>query len=172
MKRKLMITEGELRAMINSAVEIVMEQYKRELLTEMPFPRGEYKAKVDDRIPQVITNWCLVRYCTLTGRIATKNHWQNELITHIESIARLSIKGNNKKSARTKVLNEIWYDNDYNTYKAINFTIHGKFLDENINTNTHAYIVSINDFIRDAHNLFDVILSEDENRIEEYARNI
>ena len=61
---KIKLNEVELRRLIKESVKQVLESKEKQILLEMAFSRKIYKEKVDNEIPQILTNWCLVRYCS------------------------------------------------------------------------------------------------------------
>lgn len=172
MKKKIILTEQELSNILKESIKAVLEENERKLLTEMAFPRKDYKQKVASIIPQILENWCLVRYCSITNRTECKQHWSDELRGYISTASRFSIRGNDSKQARTKVLNEIWNENDYNLPQYLNLTIANKFIVENIDITSQQYRQVLSDNISSINNLFQIILSRDINIIQEYVNNI
>lgn len=158
--------------LIGAITEILNENSKM-LLTEMSFNRNEYKSKIDNLFPQVLQNWCLVHYYTLTDKKETKEHWADEFRGHLLTISRYKIKGNDSLVSREKVLQEIWDDNDYGIPKFLNMTIINKMLKEpNINVDSIEYGQMLLDCIKQKQNMFNVILSRDIQTINKYSRSI
>lgn len=162
--RQFTLTEEEIKEIIKEAI--------RDVLLEMPLPRKAYKSKVDSEIPQILENWCLVRYCSLTQASNTKNHWKGELCGHFLTASRLSVKGNNSQKARLKVLSEIWQENDYDKINVLNMTVINKFFIEEIDTSSQIYKQVLNDCLNAKQNIFSVILSKDINSIKSYIETI
>ena len=151
----------------------VLNENRKELLTEIAFNRNEYKSKIDNLFPQVLQNWCLVHYYTLIGRNDTKNHWSDELRGHMFTVSRYRIKGNDSFKTREKILYEIWEDNDYDIPKFLNMAIINKMLEEpNIDVDSNNYRQTIVDCIKAKQNIFNVILSRDVQTIYNYSRSI
>ena len=170
---KITIDEEKLHSILKEAIIEVLNENRKTLLTEMAVKRGEYKTKIDNLIPQVLENWCLVHYCTLAGDIETKEHWANELRGHLITIARYSIKGNDTPKAREKVFQEIWDDNDYHDPKYLNMTIINKMMSEEyIDTSSEEYGQTIIDCIEATQDIVNVILSRDISEISKYTRSI
>ena len=55
---KIKLNEVELRRLIKESVKQVLESKEKQILLEMAFSRKIYKEKVDNEIPQILTNWC------------------------------------------------------------------------------------------------------------------
>ena len=161
-----------LKKLIRESVSNVLESVKKGLLLEMPYPRGVYKNKVDDKMPQVLINWCLVHYCTLCGRENLKKHWKDELRGHMAEIARLSLKKNDSLEKRRKVFDEVWYENDYNVPNTMNLTVCNKFLNENIDINSEEYETTILDCIMSYDNLVEAMMSRNISVIYNYIETI
>ena len=127
------------------------------------------KEKIDNEIPQILTNWCLVRFCSLTKRMQTKEHWFGELRGHLITASRFSIKENDSFEKREKVLNEIFNENDYYKPHFLNLTICNKFIKENINIKSEEYVQTILDCINNFKCIFNIILSRDVDLIKQYV---
>ena len=134
--------------------------------------KRSYAKRIADFASQLLINWCLVHYCTLTNRERTKNHWKTELKVCFYNMSKLSIKENNSVKNRLKVLKEVWYECDYNLPKALDFTISTKFDDEKIDTKSIKYQYVINDCIKYAKDIFNVILSKNNEIIWNYINSI
>ena len=85
-------------------IKITEEQFKRlfeeteQLLVEYAIPKNEAVVKAQAIWQQVLENWCLIDYLRITqdGRLQiNRAHWGGELVTHLNNMARLNIKGNN-----------------------------------------------------------------------------
>lgn len=123
-------------------------------------------------MPQILENWCLVHYCTLTDRSNYKIHWTDELRGHILTASRFSIKGNDSSEARLKVLTEVIDENDYTDPQFLNLTIVNKFIKEKIDTSSETYGQVLEDCITYIQSICDAILSRDKDQITIYVRNI
>lgn len=169
---KVNLSESQLREIIKESVKQVLEAKEKHLLMEMPYPRNVYKEKIDNEMPQILINWCLVHYCTQTGEIQLKKHWKGELRGHLSTAARHSIKGNDAPEKRLKVFNEIWEENDYSMPNSMNLTIYNKFYEEGIDTQSDEYATTIIDCIKGIQELFNVILSRNTETITQYVESI
>lgn len=146
------------------------------LLTEMALHRKEYKNKIDNLIPQIIENWCLINYATSCNNEELNlliPHWKVELRALLLTAIRYSIKNNNSIESRKKVLSEIWDDNDFNLDEIIKILVTNKFEVENISTqNNDLFDKTINDFIISGNKvLINVILSQNRETIIRYINN-
>ena len=171
-KTIIRMTEEELMTAIKESVQQVLEESSKHLLIEMPWPRGIYKQKIDDVMPQILINWCLVRYCTVSNREISKGHWQSELRGHLLTAARHSIKGNDSVEKRQKVLEEVCYENNYLIPHFLNMTVCNKFMKENIDINSNEYFSTIASCINGIQGIFNAILSRDITYITQYIESL
>jgi len=156
----------------NIISECIHQALNEEMLCEMALPRKTYKEKVDGLIPQILENWCLVRYCSILGLEHNKSHWSDELRGHLLTVSRFSIKGNDSIQSRRKIFLEIWEENDYDKSQFLNMTIANKFLKEGFDLSSIEYEQAIKDCIDSEQKLFEAILSRDVEFITNYARTI
>lgn len=166
------MTEEQFHQYINSIVTEQLEAFKKNLLLEMPYPRNVYKEKVDALLPQLLTNWCLVRYRTITNTKPYKKHWQGKTYGFMTSIARYCLKGNDSIAARKKVFDEVIYENDFLIEQFLRLTVCAKFSEEQIDTNSEAFKTTVLDCIKAIPSIVDTILNRDENKMREYTLNI
>ena len=171
-KEVIKLSESQLREMIRESVEQVLEARKRHLIMEMPYPRGVYKEKINNELPQILINWCLIHYYTITGKPLSKEHWKGELRGHLATSARHSIKGNDAPDKRQKVFNEVWEENDFSVPNVINLTVHNKFYEEGIDTKSDEYATTLIDCIGKAQGIFNAILSRNTDTITQYVDTI
>lgn len=157
---------------IRQTIKRLIDESRYGMLNEMAYKRNVYKEKVDNILPQIFENWCLVHYCTITGRTQTKFHWSDELYGHMLTISRYGPKGNNSADARMKVLNEIINDGDYDKPNILHLTITRKFENEKINIYSTEYQQTINDCITAFPEIIQIITSQDSNRIRKYTEVI
>lgn len=128
--------------------------------------------KIADFASQLLVNWCLIHYCTLTNRKRTKNHWKTELKTHFKNMSSFSLKENDSIKNRLKVLKEVWYERDYNLPRTISLIVSTKFESEKIDTNSLEYQYTITDCSKYALDIFNIILSRNEKTVWEYINLI
>ena len=166
------INEQEIRKLIRESVRTVLEERKKGLLLEMPLHRNVYKERVDSILPQVLTNWCLVRYCTLSETERYKKHWKDKLRGHLYTVSRLGIKGNDSIESREKVFEEILDDNDYDIPHILNMTVCNKFIKEKINIESEEYETALMDCITNLNSLFKLILNRNIQEINSYVDKI
>lgn len=171
-KKVIRLTESQLTNIVNQSIEKILHKDSSGMLLEMAFPRKTYKEKVDNEIPQVLTNWCLTHYCTLSNRENIKKHWKGELRGHMIGISRHSITRNDSIHARQKVFDEIWDENDYSSQQFLTLTVCNKFIEENINIDSDAFKNTIMDCINDSNSIVNCILERDINKIQEYIETI
>ena len=145
MNKTVTLTETELKHMIQS---VIREELQRYLITEMTYSLKAFKNCADNIIPQIVENWCLVRYCTLSGdKQNLKNHWMKELAAHMNNIRQMKLKTSNNKNTKANALFSLWNRRDIDTDEG---TIHShiafKFQKENIPTEGDIYAQVIQDF--------------------------
>lgn len=170
--KKCNLSEGQIHNILLEEVAKLLENNKRLILNEMALPRKTYKKRIDDLMPQVLENWCLVHYCTVIEQEQYKVHWSGELRVHLLTMTRLSISNNDSKESRLKVLQEIWDENDYGKPEFLNLTVVNKFIEEQIDITSQEYGYVIADCIGAMQNIFNAILSRDVNYIQEYIQTI
>ena len=164
--------ETKLREIIRESVKKVLEEKKKGLIIEMPYYRGVYKEKVNAVLPQIFTNWCLIRYRTITDTTPYKKHWKDKLRGHMYTAARYSLKENDSVESRLKVFNEILSEEDYDQPHTMNLTICNKFIKERININSEEYEQAIIDCINSIETIFNFILGRDIQKIMGYIETI
>ena len=172
MKKKRTLDEVQMREIIAESVNQVMEARKKHLLMEMAFPRGVYKQKIDNVFPQIITAWCLVHYCTATGKPLSKEQWKGDLRENLETTARFAIRGNDAPDKRLKVFNEVWEENDFSLPNTINLIVNNKFYEEGFDVKSDAYATTLIDCISTAQGIFNAILSRNTDTIRKFVETI
>lgn len=136
MKKVIRLTRNDLHDIVR---ECVYKIYTKLPLYEYAVHRSDFVYRVSNLLPQILENWCLVHFCTLSGRIQTKEHWKDELRAHMLNIGGLDIKGNNKVNKRLKAIYEGFEIRDLlgECSERIFLYIEGKFKKENIDTNNN-----------------------------------
>lgn len=160
--------------LLEERIHRIINEEIRTLLLEMPLPRRRWKQKIDNLLDQIIQNWCLVHYCTLTNRETLKKHWkEDELQTHLMKCASYNIEGNNSVNGRIKALNEIWSERDFaNNVNSINLIVNTKFRIEHIDVNSPIYQQCIEDCSRHSSQIISVIANANTNDIINYTNSI
>lgn len=162
------LTEEQLNQIVKNAVEKHVS-----MLMEYAIPRSKFVDDVWHLARQIIENWCLVHYCTLTNRTMTKEHWAKELRTHMTNIALTPIKGNNSADTRKKAIKEGL--NVIELFKGpeiINNVIYQKFTDENINVKSKEYMQTIEDCFAELDKIVEVMTSYTPVDITTYSTSI
>lgn len=161
------LTEEQLKSIIKECV-----QKELSLITEYAIKRKEFKFRFFSLLPQIIQNWFLIHYCTLSNTDVNKckEHWKTELYALLDTIADDDIKGNNSYDSRFKAIMEVFAEKEYETNpKKILKTFTIKFNKEQIPFDKEMFDTLIKDFIANMKNIADVIASKN---IEEYIENI
>lgn len=169
---KKIITEHELHSIIRESIAKILNENKEGLLLEMALPRKTYKKRVSDITPQLLENWCLVRYATIHGNVQQKQHWQTELRGHLLTISRFSITGNDTPTSRLKVFQEIWQEEDLNLPETLNLVIANKFMAEGISIKSEEYGQVLYDCINATNKIFEIILGRNIESITQYVESI
>ena len=138
-------------------IKITEEQFKRlfeeteQLLVEYAIPKNEAVVKAQAIWQQVLENWCLIDYLRITqdGRLQiNRAHWGGELVTHLNNMARLNIKGNNTPKARVSAFGQAWEKCGLDNAKIIIKRLQTKFaVKEKINAKLNVYEEIAMDFI-------------------------
>ena len=133
-----------------------------------------HKDKSDNLIPQIVENWCLIRYSSLSGEyLNLKPHWKSELKSHLNNIRQMKLKTNNSSLTKQNALFNLWskrdLDKDENTiYSHIYF----KFEEEGIPTEGEIFAQVISDFKNDTKKIIYALTSESGETIKYYVNNI
>lgn len=163
--------ETKIRKVVRSEITEALKKKNAKLLLEYSYRRKEYKDRFDALIPQILTNWCLVRHCSLTGKNENlKHHWQTELLAHMLSLSAISLKGNNSAEARRKAIMEVLDDQDVQIPNTLDLIVSGKFFSEDIQTDTDEYNQTLSDCIKSLGDIVDAILSKDKMTILQYVK--
>ena len=161
----------ELRHIISS---IIREELQRYVLTEMAMSIKDYKARVESLMQQILENWCLVRYCTLTGeKDELKNHWKYELKAHINNIASIKLKNGNSLTSKQNALYSLWNMYDWDTDEScISRRLYIKFEKEGIPTNGEVFAQIVSDFKNETKNIVKLLTSSANIDVIKYVNNI
>ena len=154
--------------------KIIREEIEKYMLNEMALSLSEYKFRVESIMQQILENWCLVRYCTLTGdKPENKNHWKTELIAHINNIAGLKIKNGNSVVTKTNTIFKLWNMYDWDTDEScIAQRLFSKFYKEGIDTKSKVYSQIVSDFKKETKKLAYTLTDTSTDSILNYVNNI
>lgn len=145
----LKLTEEQLDVIVESAV--------KKILSEMAFRRKDFVDHIVGELTQIFENWCLVRYCVLTGRTRHKKHWSDELYTHIVNIQGYSLKDNNTYDYKHKAIMDCFDRYDFFDPNVIDGRISLKFRREGISRKDRLYSEIVDDCIRNHTKLIGVL---------------
>ena len=150
--------------------EFIVEKLQKTNIFEMAYSRQKYMDILDGLKRQILENWILIRFCTLSGRTENKEHWKDELDAHIINLYDMTLKVNNKKNASKEVLIDMAeYDNEDRIIK----TIYGKCKKEQIDIKDENIIQACKDWVKyGIHEIIDIIsmniTNDNYDYIEEY----
>ena len=169
------LSENELISLIKETIkEVLREEMPKILLTEMAMSLSEYKKRVENLIQQILENWCLIRYSTITGdKTELKNHWKIELLAHINNIASLKLKNGNSLDTKINTLFSLWNKYDLDTDEsAVSQRIFAKFKKEQIPTNTKEYAMVVDDFKKNIKKITYALTDTSPESVLNYIENI
>lgn len=154
--------------------EVIREELQNYIICEMVYSLKEYKEKADNLIPQIVENWCLIRYATLSGDFSdVKSHWKTEMKSHMNNIRQMKLKTNNTSLTKQNALYLLWNKRDIDKdEESIYSHIYFKFQKENIPTEGEIFAQVINDFKNETVNIVNVLTSNSPQKIVEYVENI
>lgn len=147
-------------------VEYIIEKLDKTFIFEMAYDRRDYKHIVRGLVGQIVENWCLIRYCTLSNRTETKNHWQNELSGHLINIYKMKIKLDKRKCLNEELI----YNPEHNDYKEVFKWIKDKFIKEDINDNKLIYQVAKDYAEYGVYDIIDILCDKNAD-IYDYVKN-
>lgn len=162
------LTEEELKGIIKEEVGKQLS-----LIMEYALPRSKFIDNAFNLSQQIIENWCLVHYCTITNRTDTKKHWKNELFAHMDNVSKNTIKKNNSLENRKKAFIEAFDYNDLFTSpeRIVRLTLR-KFMKEEIDTKSEEYAKCVNDCFNSINDIIDALSDGDVHKIGEYIEGI
>lgn len=154
--------------------DVIREELQRYSLNEMSMSLKDYKRRIERILLQIVQNWCLVRYASLSGTHKQLiSYWRSELYAHLTNISSLKIKKGNKADVKEKVLYDVINERDFDTdEQSISLVVSGKFFKKKISTNSQYYSEAISDFKENVKTLVNVILSGSEKVIRDYVLSI
>lgn len=164
----ILITDEQISQIVNETIDKHIS-----MLMEYSIPRSNFVSKAYNLCKQIIENWCLVHYCTLIGRTQTKDHWSNELSTHMVNIGSSSIKGNNSINTRITALMEgFGKENLPSNHEIIIKIIANKFKKEGFDPNSKEVIKCSVDCHEAINDIITVIAEGDAGNINQYIKTI
>lgn len=154
--------------------EAIEHAVHKNILLGMAYNRANYKQKVDALLEQLIQNWCLVKYYSLSNENNINGrHWTSELKGLLATISRYNIKGNNSPSSRMKALKDVWNDNDFDTQiQCINLAVYNKFNEEKIDITTSTYQTTLQCCVNSYTEIIDVIIQKSITAIDTYVNSL
>lgn len=155
--------------------EVLREELKKYVITEMVYDLKQYKENINNLIQQIVENWCLIRFATLSNEYSElKNHWRSELLAHMTNISSMRLKGSLEKvTTKEKALYSIFNQRDLDTSEyCIHMHIVHKFAKEKMPTNGEIYAQVIEDFKNSIKNIVDTILTNNYPKMVKYVETI
>lgn len=159
--------------LIKSNMETLLDKRSNDLLLEFALPRKKVKGRISNMLPQIIENWCLIKYSNINNiNNNLVNHWKNELSAHLNNVSRLQIKENDSFDNRKTLLNSIIIEEDLTDVNVIDMIICSKFVKENISIDSKEYGNVIIDFINNINIIVDLICNKNRDLILNYIKEL
>lgn len=156
--------------------KIIREEIEKYLI-EYTDPRNRFIDRVDDLLPQLVENWCLIHYCTImnedVNQCVFKKHWETELRNIMFQMSMKKV-GNNKPQIRYKAFIEAFGRSELLDDVDVAYTLCiDKFEKENISwDNNPNYQQCINDLIANKNDIINILVNFNRNEIIEYINKI
>jgi hypothetical protein len=166
---------NKMKQTLNQIISEVIERFMaKNVILEMAFNRAAYKERVNALLDQLLQNWCLVKYCSITKNDnINKNHWIGELKGILATIARFNIKGNNSAISRAKALKNVWNDNDFDSdIKCVELAIYNKFKEEKIDITNIAYKTVLTECVNNYNEIINIIVKKSPTAIDDYVNSL
>lgn len=163
------LTEQQLGAIVKEEVEKQLT-----LIMEYAIPRSKYVENVYNLSNQIIENWCLIHFSTLYGSCQeNKNHWKNELITHMDNIWKSTIKNHKDAETRYKAILEGFDWNDlFESPNRIKVIIKLKFKKEGLSEYSKEIDKVCTDCFNNIKTIASIMANNKEYKIDEYVDSI
>ena len=109
-------------------LEPVVRAIENNYLVEMAYDRKKFKDLIDDLSDQILENWCLIRYVSVSkDKKELRSHWEDELSAHLGKIIGKTFKMNRRKAIEEVILG--WLELNNNDDNHIIHLISTKFED-------------------------------------------
>lgn len=100
-------------------------------LFEMAYDRKQFKALIENLSYQIYENWCLIKYCSITGnKKQLKNHWKNKLRSYLTKICKAVFKLNRTNALKEVLIDLMEFDNNKDEHLFL--WLYDKFFEEGI----------------------------------------
>lgn len=164
------LTEAELTKLITEEVN-----KKLQMLMEYAIPRDKFIENAFAKSDQIIENWCLVHFCSITKTNVNNcyNHWKSELSTAMDNVWRKTIKNHKDYDTRYKAIVEAFEWNDlFEGSERIIVLTKNKFKKEDIDIKSTEYVQTCNDCFNAIKDMIDIMADYGNDRIEDYVNSI
>lgn len=151
--------------------EYIIEKLENTKLFEIAYSRSKYMDIVNDIAPQIIENWCLIRYSSLNSKLQEHNHWIKELKAHIMKLQRSNIKTDKTRATRSVFMDWMECNKSHQIKKCIEI----KWEDEGFDINSDISEEVISDFVSyGIHEIIEIICNDRMNLqdLNNYLNNI
>ena len=129
--------KSEIGLLIGKDIRRIIKELKcirKDIILEYAESRKELDKSVFGLTVTLMQHWCLVRYCSVTNRTNTKEHWKGEVFNYIYRIASTKVKPSNNRDIVYKMIAKRWLEMEElgsDTEKVMSF-VENKFKEENI----------------------------------------
>lgn len=109
--------------------------YQRSLINEMAVDRKFIQNKADAEFKNIIENWCLLKYVSLTNdKMELRNHWRKELNAALRNVNKYKLNNGNNRDVVYKAIYQCYIE--FAEYDKLDLTyeIYYKFKEEQIET--------------------------------------
>ena len=148
--------------------------FKKAIILEYAESRKDLDKSIFGITVTLMQHWCLVKYCTETNRVQTKQHWKSEVFNYIYRIASTKIKPSNNRDIVAKMIEKRWFEMEElnsDTEKVVAF-IENKFNEENINLTVEELTHYANEFQGAMNDIIQQMAYGDKNSINAYIESI
>lgn len=169
--------KSEIGLLIGNDIKKVIKEFKnlkKDLILEYAESRKELDKSIFGITVTLMQHWCLVRYCTVTDRAETKQHWKSEVFNYIYRIASTKVKPSNNRDIVAKMIEKRWFEMEElnsDTEKVIAF-IENKFKEENIKITIEELKYYAKEFQNAMSDIIQQMAYGNKNSIMQYIENI
>lgn len=147
---------------------------KQSVILEYAESRKDVEKAVFGITIPLLQHWCLVRFCSITGRTNTKQHWKTEVFNFIFRIASAKVKPSNNREIVEKLVRKLWFDmEELNTDSSkVAAFIEKKFIEEKIDLSDDDLLFYAGEFQKSMEDIIYQMAYGDKNSITKYIDSI
>lgn len=108
---------------------------KADLINEMAVDRKFIQNKADAEFRNIIENWCLLKYVSLTNdKMELRNHWRKELNAALRNVSRYKLNNGNNRDVVYKAIYQSYIEFAEYDKSDLTYEFYYKFIEEQIET--------------------------------------